>query len=88
MANAARGNPDHDLAVARRLHFDLLDRYRQAEFPRDDRSRSLTHGAAASARQFDGDEPVQRRNARAKLLPEENPSKYVTSLTLSCGALR
>jgi len=31
----------------------------------------LTHGTAAPARQFDGDWPVQRRNARVKLLPEE-----------------
>jgi hypothetical protein len=68
--------------VARRLHLDLLDRYGQAERARDDGSRSLTHGAGAPARQFDGDRPVQRRNARVKLLPEENPSKYVISLTL------
>jgi hypothetical protein len=82
VANAARGKPDHDLAVARRLHLDLLDRYGQAEFARDDGSRSLTHGAAATARQFDGDWPVQRRNARVKLLPEGNPSKYWISLML------
>jgi hypothetical protein len=42
----------------------------------------LTHGTGAPARQFDGDWPVQRRNARVKLLPEENPSKYVISLRL------
>ena len=82
MTNAARGKPDHDLAVARGLHIDLLDRYGQAEFPRDDGLRSLTHGVAALARQFDGAWPVQRRKARVKLLPEENPSKYVISLTL------
>jgi hypothetical protein len=47
VANAARGKPDHDLAVARRLHLYVLDRYGQAELPRDDGSRSLTHGATA-----------------------------------------
>jgi hypothetical protein len=84
VANAARGKPDHDLAMARRLHLDLLDRYGQAEFPRDDGSRWLTHGAAAPARQFDGDWPVQRRNARVKLLPEENPSSDGISLCRMC----
>jgi hypothetical protein len=42
----------------------------------------------APARQSVGDCPVQRRNARVKQLPAENPSKYVTSLTLCLGALK
>ena len=42
----------------------------------------------APARQSVGDCPVQRRNARVKQLPAENPSKYVTSLTLCRGALK
>jgi len=86
VANAARGNPDHDLAVARRLHRNPLDRYGQAEFPRDDCFRSLTHGTAAPVRQCDGDRPLQRRIARAKLLAEENPSKYVSSPRPGGGA--
>jgi hypothetical protein len=79
VANAARGKPDHDLAVARRVHRDPLDRYGQAEFPRDDGFRSLTHSAAAPVRQYDGGWPLQRRIARVKLLAEESPSKYVSS---------
>src|ERR1700733_795910 len=42
----------------------------------------------ARPRQSLGDCPVQRRNARVKQLPAENPSKYVTSLTLCLGALK
>ncbi len=82
VAHAACGEPNHDLATARRQHLDLLDRDGRAQFARHDGFRSLIHCAAAPARQSDGDWPVQRRNARVKLLPEEKPSKTVISLTL------
>lgn len=39
------------------------------------------------ARHSVGDKPVQRLNARLKLLLQENPSKCVISLTLFCGVL-
>ena len=40
------------------------------------------------ARHSDGDKPVQRLNARVKLVLQENPSRCVTSLTLICGMLK
>lgn len=43
---------------------------------------------AVFSRQTDGDKPVQRRNARVKLLLQEKPSRYVISLTLCCGEPR
>jgi len=45
---------DHD-RVARRLHLDLLDRYGQAEFARDDCSPIVDSRRWRAARQFDGD---------------------------------
>ncbi len=75
VANAASGEANHDFAVARRLHLDLLDRHGPAELARDDGFGPLIHGAAALARQSVGDRPVQRRKARVKLLPDEKPSK-------------
>lgn len=75
MANPASGQADHDLAVTRRLNLDAFDDDGLAEFARDDGFGRLTHGAAVPARHPDGDWPVQRRNARVKLLPDEKPSR-------------